>query len=293
MRDGAERKGGGGGAVAGGAGEGNGWGVEAGAPAAERSGRPARGGQRVAFFDLDGTLLAEDTQLLFCNYVLKRHPLRRLFLPFFLPFVPAAVTKLLETREMKRIFLSYLWLSPRQRVLEYAREFAREDVLPRLYPEVRAEVERHKGEGRALVLNSASPLFYVREIGAALGFDHVFGTRVMLHEFQPLVADIDGLNNKHEAKLPAMRAAGLLPCLREESWAYSDSAADLPMLGLADNVVLVNPRPRLTRIGEEKGWRILRPPRPWRTRRGQVDAIVRQVLGIYDDPEVEPAGDEW
>ena len=80
---------------------------------------------RIALFDLDGTLLAEDTQLLFCNFVLKRLALRRLFLPFFLPFAAAGAARVLGARELKRVFLSYLWLMPRERLEHYAREFAR------------------------------------------------------------------------------------------------------------------------------------------------------------------------
>jgi HAD superfamily hydrolase (TIGR01490 family) len=236
---------------------------------------------RLALFDLDGTLLAEDTQLLFCNYVLERHATRRLFLPFFLPFVPAAAMRVLGAEEMKRVFLSYLWLMPRRRLLDYASDFARRDVVRRVYPELLEEIRRHRDEGRALVLNSASPDFYVKEIADALGFDHAFGTRVVVRDVQPLIAEIDGVNNKREAKLPAMTAAGLLPCDADDSWAYSDSAADLPMLELVKNPVLVNPGRSMAAHGEARAWQILRPAKPWRSPTGQLGAILRQILGIY------------
>jgi phosphoserine phosphatase len=121
----------------------------------------------------------------------------------------------------------------------------------------------------------------VQEIARELGFDHAFGTRVVVDDFQPLIAEINGCNNKRQAKLPPMEAAGLLPCDAADSWAYSDSAADLPMLELAKNRVLINPNRSFTAQGEAGGWRILRPPRPWRSKPGQLGAILRQVLGIY------------
>jgi phosphoserine phosphatase len=43
-----------------------------------------------------------------------------------------------------------------------------------------------------------------------------------------------------------------------ESWAYSDSASDLPMLRAVGNPVAVNPDPELARIAAEGGWRVLR-----------------------------------
>ncbi len=42
------------------------------------------------------------------------------------------------------------------------------------------------------------------------------------------------------------------------SWAYSDSASDLPMLGAVGNSVAVNPDGPLAKVAKEKGWRIMR-----------------------------------
>jgi len=235
---------------------------------------------RLALFDLDGTLLAHDTQLLFCQFVLRKHGVRRLFLPFAAALAPAGLIGLLDARELKRVFLSYLWLMPGARVEALAREFAETIVPPLLFPEVTAEIDRHRREGRVLVLNSASPEFYVREIGRVLGFDHSFGTRVEVADRQPFIAEIDGENNKHGAKLPPMAAAGLLPCAADDSWAYSDSTADLPMLRLVQHAVCINPGARLTAIAAEEHWTVLRPPRPWRSRAGQAGVVLQQLLGL-------------
>ena len=43
-----------------------------------------------------------------------------------------------------------------------------------------------------------------------------------------------------------------------DSWAYSDSASDLPMLRAVGNPVVVNPDPELAKIAAEKGWRVMR-----------------------------------
>ena len=61
----------------------------------------------IALFDLDGTLIAWDCQLLFRHFVLRREPWRGIFLPVFLVFLPFA--GLLGCGRMKRVFLSYLW----------------------------------------------------------------------------------------------------------------------------------------------------------------------------------------
>src|SRR3712207_538814 len=42
-----------------------------------------------------------------------------------------------------------------------------------------------------------------------------------------------------------------------ESYAYSDSESDLPMLRLVGNPVAVNPDAELTRVARAEGWRII------------------------------------
>src|SRR5262249_38770006 len=44
----------------------------------------------------------------------------------------------------------------------------------------------------------------------------------------------------------------------QASYAYSDSASDLPMLSIVGHPVVVNPDAELTRMAREHGWQILR-----------------------------------
>jgi phosphoserine phosphatase len=43
-----------------------------------------------------------------------------------------------------------------------------------------------------------------------------------------------------------------------ESYAYSDSLSDLPMLEAVGNPVVVNPDPALAAIAKEAGWQVMR-----------------------------------
>jgi HAD superfamily hydrolase (TIGR01490 family) len=229
----------------------------------------------MALFDLDGTLLPWDCQLLFRHFVTRREPWRLVFLPVFLAFLPLA--PLLGAAGMKRVFLSFLF-GMREADLEcHARDFA-ETIMPRIYPELRAEIERHRAAGRLLVMASASPEFYVRHIGGKLGFDVVLGTPV---EFGHLFPDLE--NHKGAAKVERLVKI-LPPSYSGDVHGYTDSAADLPMLALCRQVTLVNPKPALAAIGREKGWTILRPARPWRSRAGFAWRALCLLLGIAGNP---------
>ncbi len=243
--------------------------------------------ERFAFFDLDHTLIPFDTQALFCNHVLRREGWRRIWLLWYLPAVPLALLRLLSLRTMKRLFLGYLVGMKEGQLKAHVRDFL-ENVLPEVvYPELLAEIERHRVEGRVLVLNSASPDFYVRGIAAKLGFDHSFGTVVPVPERFSVLPEITGPNNKHEAKIAAMRAAGLLPevqAVQADSWSYSDSPADLPLLELAGHAVMIHPGARLAAIGAERGWRTMTPRRPYGGKWAGRFAMLLQVLGLYRVP---------
>ncbi|MGL4402098.1 MAG: HAD family hydrolase [Luteolibacter sp.] len=232
----------------------------------------------IALFDLDGTLIAWDCQLLFRHFVLRREPWRGIFLPVFLVFLPLA--GLLGAGGMKRVFLSYLWRIDPVALAEYSREFAA-SLMPSIYPELRKKLETQRAAGDFLILASASPEFYVAEIGRELGFDLTLGTPVELGEFFP---DLE--NHKGAAKVA--RLIEVLPAPWFENGklknchGYTDSCADLPMLELCGPVTVVNPSPRLTALAEESGWEIVRPERPWKSKFGFGIQVLALLCGWGD-----------
>jgi HAD superfamily hydrolase (TIGR01490 family) len=236
-----------------------------------------------AIFDLDQTLLPYDTQALFCNFVLRKHPLRRSYLALFGPAVLLKAVRLISTRTLKRVFCSYLYGLTQCQREELLRSFVEEAVMPALYPEVLAELERHRDAGRTLILNSASPQFYVSAIGSRLGFHHSIGTALRVTDPMALIPQIDGPNNKYEAKLKAMRH--LMPVELSlplpGAWAYSDSKADLPLLRFVENPVAVHPDPFLRNVAENEHWTILTPLRPNPTRAMYLRDCAWQALGLF------------
>jgi phosphatidylglycerophosphatase C len=234
----------------------------------------------IALFDLDGTLLAWDCQLLFCHRVLRRAPWRRFYLPVFLMLLPAV--KVLGAGGMKRVFLSYLWRMEPDELASHARAFAHELTF---FPEVVARLDAHRKAGDLLVLASASPEFYVREIGHRLGFDLSLGTPV---ETSPRMAFFPELEN-HKGSAKVDRLLDLMPERFEngvlrKSHGYTDSTADLPMLAICEMATLVNPSAELTALGIAHGWEVIRPERPWRSAIGRALRILALMTGLGRNP---------
>ncbi len=239
-----------------------------------------------AFFDLDHTLLPFDTQALFCNFVLRRERWRTLLHLTFAPVALLKAFRIARTVTAKRAFLNYLAGMKRETLHAYAREFAEQIVKPWIYPDLLTIIEEHRRAGHILILNTASPDFYAHEIARVLGFDHCIATRIELPETMPLMPRVIGENNKREVKIARMKAelpvvAGAGEDVLRDSWSYSDSAADLPLLEFAGHAVLVHPDASLEAIGRQRGWQVLRPQRPYASNAGDMLCAVRQALGLW------------
>lgn len=233
----------------------------------------------IALFDLDGTLIPWDCQLLFRHFVVRREPWRALLLPVFLVFVPFA--GLLGTECMKRIFLSYLWRVDADQLAIYAREFA-QLLMPTIYPQLRERIERHRRAGDLLILSSASPEFYVCEIGARLGFNISLGTVVTPGTLFPDLENHKGAVKVTRLKQvldPSYFIEGRLP----GSCGYTDSRADLPMLAICEHALVVNPDARLSAMALANQWEIVRPARPWRSPLDRVLRLLALLLGLGND----------
>ncbi len=234
----------------------------------------------IALFDLDGTLIPWDCQLLFRHFVVRREPWRIVFLPLFLLFLPVA--GLLGSEGMKRVFLSFLWGMDRETLEGHARDFA-QALMPAIYPELRGRLEEHRRRGDFLILASASPEWYVVEIGRMLGFDLSLGTPVEQGGIFPELS-----NHKGEAKVERLRH--VLPAswfdggVLRECHGYTDSVADLPMLRLCVRATVVNPSSTLRAIAVEKPWEVVTPSRPWSGRLGFAWRALAMLLGLGRDP---------
>ena len=132
-------------------------------------------------------------------------------------------------------------------------------LLPRMYPQMIDEVRRHQDDGRATFIVSAAGNELVALLARVLDMEGGIGTAYAVDANGLLTGDLDGPFMYGEGKVAAMRDfAASHDIDLGESWAYSDSASDLPMLRAVGNPVAVNPDEELTVIARQEGWRIMR-----------------------------------
>lgn len=132
-------------------------------------------------------------------------------------------------------------------------------VLPRIYPEMLAEIHGQQDAGRKTFIISAAGHDLVETIAGVLGMDGGVGTRYVVNEEGVYTGRLDGRFVYGPGKVEAMKELAEEHGLDlDASWAYSDSTSDLPMLRAVGNAVAVNPDGPLTKAAKQEGWRIIR-----------------------------------
>ncbi len=192
----------------------------------------------LAVFDLDGTITYRDTLFPLVLRLLARRPPRLLRL---LGVIPAAARFVFDRDRgaLKQSLLRRtLRGTVRAELFEVSERFVADTIARRCFANALATVRRHRDAGHHLVLMSASVDFYVPEFARQLGFQDVVSTGVRW-DGDRLEGSLTTANRRGEEKARVFR--DLLAARGDpESFAYGNSASDLPHLALARHGVLVN-----------------------------------------------------
>jgi putative phosphoserine phosphatase/1-acylglycerol-3-phosphate O-acyltransferase len=141
--------------------------------------------------------------------------------------------------------------------VQEAGELAAEALAASLQPFARPIFEEHRAAGRPLVLATTTPYDLVKPLADALGFDDVVATRYGARD-GVYDGTLDGEFVWGAGKLRAIAAwAAQNAVALSESWAYSDSYYDVPMLSAVRHPVVVNPDPRLAVLAVVRRWPIV------------------------------------
>jgi HAD superfamily hydrolase (TIGR01490 family) len=234
-------------------------------------------GRSAAFFDLDKTVIAKSSALAFGR------PFYRDGLIGRRDMIKAAYAQLIfrvggaDDQQMARIRdaaaqLCKGWRA--EQVRQIVNETLHELINPYVYAEAAALIVEHRAAGRDVVLVSSSGDEMVRPIGELLGITDIIATRMVVEDgcYTGAVDFYAAGPNKAIAvrELAAERSYDLA-----DSYAYSDSISDTPLLETVGHPTAVNPDRALRRTAAERGWPVLefRHPVPLMRRLRQRPAV--------------------
>ena len=214
-----------------------------------------------AFFDLDKTLMQGSSGFQFARAARQAGVISRRQL------VSDAVANVKfrlhgasdEQSEELRVRIAAALEGTRVRDLERLAVRVLQGILPRLYPRVLTIAYEHQDAGRPVYIVTAAAQGLADVLARVLTFDGGLGSHLSEIQDGVYTGRVTGNFLYGEAKAVAIRELAEREGIDlAESYAYSDSVSDLPMLRAVGHPVVVNPDEELLRHAQEGGWEILR-----------------------------------
>ena len=215
----------------------------------------------LALFDLDNTLLSGDSDFEWAQFLIERGVLdRELFEARNQAFYEQYKAGTLDIHEFLDFQLKPLSRHARSVLDGWHEEFMRCKIRPMIGQAARDLVARHRAAGDLCVIITATNSFVTAPIAREFGVEYLIATEPEQQdgEFTGRVADVPCFREGKITRLENwMAQRGWNWNSFAESWFYSDSLNDLPLLCKVKNPVAVDPDTTLRAHAEQHGWRII------------------------------------
>ncbi len=209
----------------------------------------------LALFDLDNTLLAGDSdyswgQFLIELGVVDRDEYEQANQRFYDDYQAGR----LDIHEFAAFAFRPLVENALADLERWREQFLRERIAPIMLPAGREKIEAHRQAGDDIVIITATNRFITEPIAAAFGVSQLLATEPEFRDgaFTGRIAGIPCFQQGKVERLMQWLAetGGTL----DESWFYSDSHNDIPLLERVVHPVAVDPDDALRVVAEERGW---------------------------------------
>jgi putative phosphoserine phosphatase/1-acylglycerol-3-phosphate O-acyltransferase len=220
-----------------------------------RSGPPSLPIPRVAaLFDMDKTLIAENSGSLYLQYLHARGEIGdRDLLAGLGDYLRYKIGSLDLGRFAETMAAPFAGRTEKSVAAE-TREWFEERVVAMIYPEAEAHVHRHRARGDIVAIVSGAPQFAIEPLAEYLGIEHVICTRFL----------VEAGRYTGGVEQPVCFGEGKIERLRQflesfeidlaRSWFYTDSVTDLPLLEEVGHPVVTNPDPMLYWTASRRHW---------------------------------------
>ena len=212
----------------------------------------------LAIFDLDNTLLAGDSDYLWGQFLVKQGLVDgKQYEATNQRFYDDYKAGRLDIYEFLAFSLHPLTLFTPAQLQDLHARYMHEMIDSLITPQARALVEQHRQQGHTLLIITATNSFITAPIARAFGIPHLLATEPEMIEGQ-YTGKVSGI-----PCFQAGKVTNLHQWLHDhditlaDSWFYSDSHNDLPLLYEVAHPVAVDPDPQLRQVAEQRNWPIV------------------------------------
>ena len=215
-----------------------------------------------AFFDMDKTLIAENSGSLYMQYRYQRGEIGGVDLLKGIGAYLQYKLGILDIRNWtKNMMLQFKGQVEAELEVEANAWFA-EVVAPTIYPEAVEAVRKHEAQGHIIAIISGATRFVVQPLAEKLGIEHMLYTRLEVENGQFTGRVVE----------PICFEEGKIYWLQQfieehgidlaKSYFYTDSITDQPLMDIVGHPIATNPDPLLYREAVRRRWpvRFFDPP---------------------------------
>jgi HAD superfamily hydrolase (TIGR01490 family) len=213
----------------------------------------------LVLFDLDNTLLSGDTDVEWLDFLIERGVLPKSEHQANLEMDRRYRVGQADALEYVRFYLRFYPAHELSTLLAWRATFLETKIKPRMLPAAR-QVIQNQEKNNLVAIITATNRFLTEPIAAAFGVEHLIATEPETRNGR-FTGDIVGAPCMREGKIEHLErwlaARGRKLGDFAQSWFYSDSINDLPLLERVTHPVAVDPDRNLAEIASRRGWRQL------------------------------------
>ena len=198
--------------------------------------------KKLAIFDIDYTITKKETLMELFKYAIKSDKRNLKFLPRAIYCGIMYLIKFYDEKKVKEAFLKFIENIKEEDLCVLVKRFYNDRLKNILYKDALDMMKELKSKGYDIYLISASPEFYLTEFYAIEEVDKIIGTKFKF-ENGIFLRQMDGENCKGEEKVKRLKAylkENNIDVDFNESYMFSDSLSDKPLLDLVGKPYLIN-----------------------------------------------------
>lgn len=207
---------------------------------------------RIAFLDLDHTLLTSDSNQLWIDYLQSHNLVSKADAAVHEKFLDDYAAGTLDFTALQ-LFRQQIDSAIHPDVLrKHQSDFSETVLLPAIAPDAPRLIAHLKQEGLLTIIVSATRKSLVDPVARKLGIDHVIASDSRSGIKWPCFS----VGKVHHVE-DWLETVGFSLSNLTDSWFYSDSHNDVPLLEAVAYPVAVDPDSTLAQIASERGWPVI------------------------------------
>ena len=215
----------------------------------------------LALFDLDNTLLTSDSDFEWSQFLIEKKVLdRKEYESRNLEFYEQYKSGTLDINQFLDFQLQPLSLYPRAQLDDWHNEFMAKKIMSQIAPGAYNLINEHMLGGDLCIIITATNRFVTEPIARILGINNLIATEPDQEDGE-FTGQVSGTPCFREGKITRledwMDEHNLTWLSFLESWFYSDSLNDIPLLKKVTNPVAVDPDSTLEKYAKENNWPII------------------------------------